>query len=962
MSLHLKLPILIIAMMIIFASIMASVMLRFQRETTLEQFNQSSAALNTAMLTSIEQDMLLGGLEYIKRGVERVAAGDEGEDGEWIVNSVTVYSTDEALYASAGGLQPHHPQIRGSLADALAAQEVTTAIVSAGGQRELYTITPILNSPECSSCHSSDIEILGAIGIGLDMSTLDDQLQRQNTLIGISAGVAFLVMGGSLSLVLRRTVLGRLSRLSASALDISHGMYKTRVTDVSGDEIGILGSAFNEMAVKIEQRTQELEQSRRELELWNVELNERVQRRTKELSAFSEVSRAVSHSLDPDTILKDVLEKLVTILDTEGGAAYLLDGLGERLEIAAKHELVRGDPRIVSAIPVEADVVRKVTESRTTMVVGELVADTPSPTKPEPNGQTKAYAVAPLLSKGQMLGAIVLYGAGVANMAPEALRLFSAVSDEIGIGIDNALTARRLREASSEIHHLLNMAIESGFEARFENPHLVKCWVEKECDNTDCPAYGSENLRCWQVAGVFALSEASDDSEEQVCPVFQENCPVYLKSCARDEITAIGENFNNMMFLLSGKEDRLLRNNAGLSTLVKCAQIIGSTNTLQSKLQDVMRTIGETVPGTTGVIFLQEAESGQYIPEASYGCDFEKLRSIRLNHDEWVAGLAALSTTAGVLTTAEELQQLSTSLRPENSEVLQASRPRLTRPKSLMFAPLVLGGTIAGILCFFNLPDLQTLDIPLGQTLADQIVAGIENDRLYQEVQRRERRRGELLRKLITAQEEERKRIARELHDEAGQAITALMMSTSMAAASLPEHMKEEQARFLETNKLAREVLSEIRKIIVELRPAVLDDLGLIPAIRWYAKNNLETANIETDIELDGVLKQRLPTEIEVTVFRVAQEAFTNIIRHSEATKVRVALSANNGFLSLTISDNGKGFAPEQVFNNPAVDRGWGLRGMQERVILLSGSLEVTSGPDIGTTISVQIPLKDGDS
>ncbi len=963
MSLQLKLSILIVAMMVIFASIMAAVMLRFQRETTLDQFNQSSAALNAAMLTSIEQDMLLGGLEYIKRGVERVAEGDSTSDEEWVVNSVTVYSANEALYASAGGLQPHHPTIRKNLAQALAAKEAKTEIVSSGGERELYTITPILNAAECSNCHDPNVEILGAIGIGLDMSALDNQLQTQNTLIGISAFLAVLVMGGSLALVLRRTALSRLSRLATSALDISRGMYTTRVSDVGSDEIGILGQAFNEMAEKIEQRTLELEESRRQLELWNVELNERVQRRTRELSAFSEVNRAVSHSLELDTILDDVLARLVTIMDSQGGAIYLYDESRMELRLEARRELLKGDPEILETLSADAAAVKRLHASPGPVVLASLLAAEPLSRAVSDGTRTNAYVVAALHSKGQMLGIIVLYGTSLPGISHESLRLLSAISDEVGIGVDNAATARRLRAASTEIHHLLNTAIESGFEARFENPHLVKCWEEKDCTDTECPAYRSDNLRCWQVAGMFSQvsAAASEGDDDMSCHVFQRDCPVYLKSCARDQITAIGEDFNNMMFMLSSKEDRLLRNNSGLSTLVRCAQILGSTNDLRTRLRQVVATIEETVPGTAGMVLLLEPETGCYAPEASYGCADEVVGGLRLDPEEWIACAVSRSSSAAVWTSPEELRTLSDTIRPENREILQAARPLFTRPKSVLCAPLLLGGSMRGILAFFDLPDLQVLDVPLAQTLADQITAAMDNDRLYQEVQLREKRRGELLRKLITAQEEERKRIARELHDEAGQAITALMMSTSMAAASLPEHMREEQEKFLETNKLARDVLSEIRKIILELRPAVLDDLGLIPAIRWYAKNQLEAASIETDLKLDGAMKQRLPTEIEVTVFRVVQEAFTNILRHSGATKVKVSLKSSNGTLRLSVADNGNGFAPEQVLNAQDKDRGWGLRGMQERVILLSGTLDIKSSPKSGTVIKVGIPLTRGE-
>ncbi|MDY6893306.1 MAG: HAMP domain-containing protein, partial [Chloroflexota bacterium] len=296
----------------------------------MEQFHQSAAALNTAMHTSLEQDMLLGDREYIVRGIERVAQGD------W-VNNVTIFSANKAHYASAGeGRVSHNADIRVNVAEALETGNEMTLIIDEEGMRELHTIAPIFNEPACYGCHSSDEEILGVIDIGLDMAALDNQIQWQNTLIALFAVLAFMAMAGGLSFLVQRVVLRRLSNLSFSALDISRGMYSTRVNDVSRDEIGILGSSFNEMAEKIEERTRDLEDSRRELALWNVELNDRVQQRTRELSAFSEIAKAVSHTLELDTILDDVLEKTVVIMEAEGGAIYLLDEIGSKLAVAAR--------------------------------------------------------------------------------------------------------------------------------------------------------------------------------------------------------------------------------------------------------------------------------------------------------------------------------------------------------------------------------------------------------------------------------------------------------------------------------------------------------------------------------------------------------------------------------------------------------------------------------------------------
>lgn len=941
MRLYIKLPVLILVMMIVFSCIMAALLLRFQRETTIDQFHQSAAALNTAMRTSIDQDMLMGGREYIERGIARVAEDD------WVSN-VTIYTPNKSLYASAGGLVSHHADTRDKLADVLTLRKEQTQIISTGGLKELHTIAPILNAPECSSpvCHDSNEELLGAIDIGLDMSRLDNQLMRQNVLTGVIAILAFLLMGGALSVMVRRTVLDRLGHLSNSALDISMGEYSARVDDTQTDEIGILGRAFNEMAERVELRTKELQKSQHELARWNIELNERVQLRTRELSAYNEIARAVSHSLDLNTIIGDVLEKMVPIMQAERGAIYLLNEAENRLYIAGHRGYDEEHSLEAETLDPGSDFIRPIIASGNAAIVDDILPKTPSE-KVSPEAQ-EAYAVAPLRSKGKLQGVLVLYGSMLPDITSEALQMLTAMGQEIGIGIDNAMTAEKLRAASDEIHNLLNMAIESGFQAKFENPYLAKCWEERNCTRTECPAYYADNLRCWQIAGAFS-ERSSSDSHGHL------NCPVYEKDCA-DEITAIGEAFNNMMFLLLGKEKQLVRHNIELSVLVKCAEILSSTVALRIKLQQVIDFSFATLPGAAGILFLHHQDADSFSAEVNFGCDPDPLAHVTLEADEWVARFATPSGEIVTLDSVQEIEEVSHTITSTNFDYLEKAREGLTQPRNVTCASLLVGDNLLGILSLFNIPDLDMLDASLIQTLADLIAVAIENDRLYQEVQSREQSRGVLLEKLISAQEEERRRVARELHDEAGQAITALMMSTSMAAASFPEDMKAERARFLESNELAKEALSRIRKVISELRPSVLDDLGLVPAIRAYARQNLESMDIETELELDK-LKQRLPPEVEVTVFRVAQEAFTNIVRHSEATRVLVRLIVSDSRLELKIEDNGKGFAPAAVLSTPGLDGGWGLRGMQERINLLSGSLDISSVPGDGTTITIGIPL-----
>jgi signal transduction histidine kinase len=228
----------------------------------------------------------------------------------------------------------------------------------------------------------------------------------------------------------------------------------------------------------------------------------------------------------------------------------------------------------------------------------------------------------------------------------------------------------------------------------------------------------------------------------------------------------------------------------------------------------------------------------------------------------------------------------------------------------------------------------------------------IRNARLYEEARGKEELRRELLEKVILAQEEERKRVARELHDEVGQALTALIMSLGSAEQALPPRLGALKERLSELTTVTAETLEEIRRLILDLRPSLLDDLGLLPAIGWYAENYLTKAGVEVELKATNMDK-RLPPQVEITLFRILQEAITNIVKHSEAKRTRISLDLRDSVVHAVVEDDGKGFDMEQVKGLGRL----GLVGVQERVSLLEGSFNIHSSPGEGTKLEVAIPV-----
>ncbi len=233
------------------------------------------------------------------------------------------------------------------------------------------------------------------------------------------------------------------------------------------------------------------------------------------------------------------------------------------------------------------------------------------------------------------------------------------------------------------------------------------------------------------------------------------------------------------------------------------------------------------------------------------------------------------------------------------------------------------------------------------------------NRELELRVAERTSRLGQLLHQTITAQEEERRRLARELHDETAQTLAALAISLDRARDALAGAPPQTLERVNEARAIAARLLAETRRLIVGLRPAVLDDMGLLPAIRWYAESTLAEAGVEVVIEADAPAS-RLPDHMETALFRIAQEAMTNVAKHARAHHATIALRVDDATATVSVSDDGRGFEVADALGRGGADEASvGLVGIQERVRLLNGRLEITSTPGHGTTICVIAPIEE---
>jgi signal transduction histidine kinase len=231
-------------------------------------------------------------------------------------------------------------------------------------------------------------------------------------------------------------------------------------------------------------------------------------------------------------------------------------------------------------------------------------------------------------------------------------------------------------------------------------------------------------------------------------------------------------------------------------------------------------------------------------------------------------------------------------------------------------------------------------------------IAALQSARL-EEAQRREALRGELLRRVVAAQEAERQRIARELHDETGQALTAIGLGLRGISASLPEDNEKGVRNLRQLESLTARSLDELQRLISDLRPSHLDDLGLPAALRWYAGEIHSRVPLEVSVHVRGE-ERPIPSAVKTAVFRVAQEALNNVIKHAKAKSVTIRLDYADEVVGLQVEDDGCGFDMGQI--DTPDRRAWGLIGMEERANLLGGVLRVDSVPGSGTRVEVMIP------
>ena len=268
---------------------------------------------------------------------------------------------------------------------------------------------------------------------------------------------------------------------------------------------------------------------------------------------------------------------------------------------------------------------------------------------------------------------------------------------------------------------------------------------------------------------------------------------------------------------------------------------------------------------------------------------------------------------------------------------------RLLAARTGLWVPLIARGEPIGVLAAHDKlrPDARfsDTDLRLAETFASRAAVAVD---LSERIAR------DAFRRVVDAQEVERRRLARELHDETGQALTSILLGLkSLEETVQTDESREAAARLRE---LVVATLQDVRRLAVELRPSVLDDFGLVAALENLTSSFAEQTGISVDFGT-ALGEERVPGEVETALYRIVQESLTNVVKHARAQRVSISLTRMEGSVKAVVEDDGQGFDPA------GADGGYGLVGMRERLALLGGRLRIESSPGAGTTIAAEVPL-----
>lgn len=391
-------------------------------------------------------------------------------------------------------------------------------------------------------------------------------------------------------------------------------------------------------------------------------------------------------------------------------------------------------------------------------------------------------------------------------------------------------------------------------------------------------------------------------------------------------------------------EQEIVRRNRELAALNRVSSALSGSLELPTVLRILRSSLVDSLEVDGGLIYLYEGSRRQFWLHDSWGAS-----------EEVVATLQRLDVPD---VSCEEIIQKKEALYPQLAR-LAAERPDW---HSFICLPLVTLKEAQGMLCLFShTPGVFGEESKLFfESLGQQVAVAIQNARLYEQVSEGRERLRQLTQQIVKIQENERHRVSRELHDEAGQALTVLKFSLELIMGDLPvingvdgAKVASVRQQLAEVVNLCEMTMARIRRLAHNLRPAALDDLGLNAALEGLCHDFAERTHLTIEYEGDEI--DPLSAGLDISLYRFVQEALTNVVKHAQAERVWVKLSFDADLIVLSVQDDGQGFATSSS-GLPGQVNGMGLAGVRERLQPLGGRLEIHSTPGEGTTLVAYVP------
>ena len=770
--------------------------------------------------------------------------------------------------------------------------------------------------------------------------------------------------------------------LTAAARAVAAGNFGQKITPSSGDELAELTEQFNLMST--------------ELQEYYTQLERRVADRTRELATLNSIAGVVSRSLDLDEILQDALDKTLEVTKMEAGAAFRLEEDSQTLVLMAQRGLSEAFIRLAGRVSLSVATVQMVTSEEYPVV--RRVAD-------YPDGELRALLQeegwrltvnARLTARGRLLGVISLGTRTERLLTPEELSLLAAIGQQIGVAIETARLFgaeqrraeqfRLIGEVGRRITSILvvdELLTEMARLARVSLGYYSVCIGLIEGDEVvvkagagpgwDVSTYqpprlkvGREGIVGWvaqhgepllvpdvsQEPRYYFLPQASETRSELAVPLKAKDVVIGVLDVQSDRVGAFDESDLAVLQSLANQaaiaienarlNERTQRRVAQLSALQRVSAAMASTLDPPSLLQLVAQAIQTAAGFGIATVSLTEGDPPMLRRVAAAGLEPSFFREIAgsttplarfqaVAHEEFRLGNSFYFPASKAHLWAEKLPSFQVM------DNLEHWRPGMWHPNDMLITPLRdPSGNLVGIISVDKpydgrAPTAETVEVL--ELLANQAAIAIENARLYRQAEE-------------SAAAAERNRLARDLHD----AVTQTLFSASLIAEVLPRlwerNSEDARHRLSELRQLTRGALAEMRTLLLELRPATLAEASLGGLLRQLAEATTGRARVPVTVTLDG--ERRLPQDVQVALYRIAQEALNNVAKHSGATQSAVLLRCGLTHAELCVSDNGRGFDPGVLTPGHL-----GVGIMRERAQSIGAALRIESQPGHGTRIVV---------